>query len=255
MTIRKLAIAILVLIVTSVTINAQENKLEEQRTVIVQLNNGTVIEGEVNSWVIGEYIDLKTLWTDNFVLPSSAIRKIIQKSAAGVINKNHYSFKEEGIYYSGKIQFIAGNEGQRAKAINGLGLSFSAGKRFNRFVSVGAGIGYDRFIWNSGENIIPIFLEYTSFLNPKNTSLFFNVQAGYGLAFKNEDFLLREAKGGPMLYPSLGLRLGRYENKFTVDLGYKFQKAELTYASSWSSDISIQRLTYKRLALRLGILL
>jgi len=244
------------LILTTIGINAQEQQSKAtDRDVIVELITGTVIEGSINEWVMGEYIDLHTAWVENLVIPSSAIKKVIQKSTMAVTRQQSYHFKDKGIYYSAKLQFIAGNEGQRAKSVNGLGMSFSAGHRYNRLIGVGAGIGYDRFIWNSGENFVPLFAEITSFFTPKNTSLFANIQAGYSFAFEDEEYLLTKAKGGFMVYPALGLTFGRYENKFTVDLGYKIQKAELTYRDSWSPASSEQRLTYRRLTFRIGILL
>jgi len=228
---------------------------EEASAVILELTTGTTIEGYVNDWVIGEYIDIRTAWNESIVLPSSIIERVIQKSTLETSFLNSYRFRETGVYYSGKLQLIAGNEGQRAKAVNGLGFSISAGYRFNRWASVGLGSGYDRFIWNSGENFIPVFAEYTCFFNPKNTSLFTSIQAGYSFAYKDNDFLLIEAKGGAMVYPAIGLRFGRYDTKYTIDFGYKFQKAELTYTDQWQPARSEQRLTYRRLTLRFGILL
>jgi len=249
-------IIILALILTCVGINAQENTEQtDQREVVVELISGTIMEGTINEWIIEEYLDLRTAWSKSITIPANIIKKVIQKSTMDAMSMNHYRFREKGIYYSAKAQFIAGNEGPRANAVNGIGASFSVGHRFNRFVCLGGGIGYDRFVWNSGENFVPLFLEYTSYLVPKNTSLYANVQAGYSLAFEDEDNLLISAKGGFMVYPAIGLRIGSLENKFTMDLGYKFQKAELTYADNWSPTRSEQRLTYKRLTFRIGILM
>jgi len=253
---KALVITIIALILATAGINAQRYTLDDEASiVIVELTTGTVIEGEINEWKMGEYIDIKTAWSETLVLPSSSIKKVIQKSTIGIDVLNTYRFRESGTYYSGKMQFITGNDGQRAREINGFGVSMSGGYRFNRLVGVGIGVGYDRFVWGTAENLIPIFVEYTSYFNAKNTSLFANVQTGYSLAFKDNDYLLTSAKGGFMIYPALGIRIGGGENQATFDVGYKFQNAAFTYRDSWSTTISEQRITYKRLTMRFGILL
>ncbi len=237
--------------------NAQE-KSDDQinpRAAIVHLKTGSSIEGEINEWIIGEYIDIKTAWRESIVLPDDIIAKVIQKSTLEVRANHAYRFKEEGLYYSFRAQLIKGNAGGRARNVYGIGSSASVGKRYSRWFSLGAGIGFDHYIWNSGENLIPLFLETSSFYGSKNTSLFTNVQAGYSLAFADETYQLIDAKGGLMLYPAVGVRFGRYDTKYTIDLGYKFQKAQFTYRNAWSTDRHEQRLLYKRLTLRFGILL
>jgi len=248
----------LILLLSSIGMRAQETDVIESAVegqVIVHLNSGSSIVGYVNEWVIDEYIDLKTSWNDHFVLPMDKVEKVIPVLDNNFSGNFPYVFKETGIYYSAKAQFITGNDGPRANSVNGVGASFSAGYRFNRWNSVGLGVGYDRFIWKSGENMIPIFLEYASYFSAKNTSLYFNGQIGYSLAFSDDQYLLQEAEGGRMIYPSLGIRFGKFETKYTLDLGYKFQKATLTYGNQWTTDRSEQRIQYKRLCLRFGILM
>lgn len=226
----------------------------ESGEVIIELQSGSILKGTINEWVIDEYIDLKTDWADNMVLPAKQIKKVTQVSALALQKgQGVYNYEETGIYYSGKLQLITGNNGIRARAVYGLGASASVGYKFSRYLNVGLGAGYDRYIWESGENLVPIFCEVTSYLSAKNTSLFVNCQAGYSMAFKDDDYLLLEAKGGVMLYPSLGIRFGRYETKYSVDLGYKFQRAQFTYGQPWNTDTSQQRLLYKRLSLRFGL--
>jgi len=226
----------------------------ETGEVLVELKSGSIVRGTINEWIIDEYLDLKTEWSQSMIFPSDKILKVTQVSALALTEViDSYQYEETGIYYSGKAQLITGNSGPRARSVYGLGASASAGYKFSRLINVGAGVGYDRYIWESGENLMPIFLEMTSFFNAKNTSLYASCQAGYSLAFKDDDYLLLSAKGGPMVYPTLGIRFGRYQTKYSVDLGYKFQKAEFTYGQQWNTDTADQRVTYKRLSLRFGI--
>ena len=122
--------------------------------------------------------------------------------------------------------------------------------------AIGAGIGYDRYIFNSGEDMIPVFAEFTGYFQPKHASLFYNLQTGYSFASTDDVYLLSEAKGGLMVYPSLGIRFGTGNVKYTLDVGYKFQDAEFTYDEQWSIDQHrVQDVKFKRLTLRFGILL
>jgi len=55
-----------------------------------------------------------------------------------------------------------------------------------------------------------------------------------------------------MIHPSVGIRLGKKDMKWTFDLGYKFQKANWVY-DNWGT-ISDQSILYRRLTLRTGIM-
>ncbi len=242
---------VIIFFVWAVGLTAQAQEDKSKDIYIIELKGGSVIEAEVNDWVIGDYIDIKTRFKDSLILPVSELVKVVQKSTM----RSRYLYQETGYYATAKAQFISGNDGARARHVNGVGVSFSAGKKWSRYLNLGVGVGYDRFIWESGENLVPIFVEYTAFLIPRNTSLFANVQTGYSLAFEDAEYLQIDAKGGFMLYPSLGLRLGTGETKFLLDVGYKFQNAEFTYRDAWSPTTREQRLTYKRLTIRFGILI
>lgn len=248
-------ILVIALILSSFSINAQmETSTEiDKKEVIVELQNGTTIEGHVNEWKIGEFLDLKTAWVGSMTIPSASIKKVTQKSTLEPVSLSLYNFKETGKYFTTKVQVITGNDGNRSNGKHGLGLSISGGKRFHRLASLGFGMGYDVLISDTGERVLPLFLEYSSYFTPKNVSTFFNIQAGYSLAFKDTERRIIDAKGGFMVYPSFGLRFGEDETKCTVDIGYKFQRAEFTYVNG--SDWHEQRLVYRRLTLRFGILI
>jgi len=234
---------------------AQDATVPDDRRAVVELKNGSKVEGEILDWQIGEYILLKMPWGAETRIDQYRINKVYQLSALRPIDKP-YTFKETGLYYAGKIHVIAGNNGQRANGVFGLGFSASAGYRFHRLLAVGGGIGYDRFIWDSGENLIPLFTEVTGFLGQKNHSLFYNVQLGYAWASADTDRLLIEASGGFMAYPNVGLRWGTRDIFYTLSAGYKFQHAEFTYRDAWNaSERSEQDVLFQRLTIGFGITL
>lgn len=230
--------------------------VEKDDHYVINLKSGTKLAGEIIEWDQGSHLVLKTSFSDNFRIEASEIKNVTQQNLTSNKNSKLYTFKDKGVYYSAKAQVISGNNGNRARKRFGYGLAASAGYRFNRYCAVGAGVGFDQYIYDSGENIIPIFIEYTSFFNRRPSSLYINVQAGYGLAITNEDFLITEAKGGTFIYPTVGMRFGCGPSNFTLDIGYKFQNADFTYADPWNiGSRSEQQLTYKRLCLRFGLLM
>ena len=229
---------------------------DQSRQVVIHLENGSRINGDVVEWKPNEFITIETAWNDEITFPWTMVKKVVQTSA----QKNAiqpYNFKETGLYISPAAALITGNGGNRAKGRNGISFSVSAGHRFNKYLSVGGGIGWDQFIWNSGEELIPLFAEITGYTTERNSSFRYSLQAGYSLALKDEDYLISNAKGGWMLYPAVGIRFGSNPNtKYFFDVGYKFQRAEFSYDDPWDfGRRSDQRILYKRLTIRFGLLL
>ncbi len=232
---------------------AQENTIPDSKKAIVELKNGSKVEGEILDWKIGESITLRFDWGGESRIDQYRIKKITQLSAGNRL-KAAYLFKDKGYYYSLRLNVIAGNDGSRANGVMGMGVSASAGYRFNHLFSLGGGVAYDRFIWDSGENLVPIFVEATGYLSQQNRSLFYNVQSGYAFAFEDDQYLLSDAKGGFMIYPNIGLRWGTEDVKYILSVGYKFQHAEFTYDSPWNpGERSEQDLLFKRLTIGFGI--
>ncbi|NNE26579.1 MAG: hypothetical protein HKN09_07030 [Saprospiraceae bacterium] len=224
--------------------------------VYIHLENGSKISGEAVSWDHGESITILTGWGEEITFPWRIIKKVVQLNAQEA-QIQPYNFKETGLYISPSAALITGNDGNRAKGQNGISVSVSAGHRFNKYLAIGGGLGWDQYIWNSGEELIPFFGEISGYTSERNTSFRYALQAGYSLALSDEDYLISNSKGGWMLYPAVGVRFGNNpNNKYFFDIGYKFQKAEFTYDDAW--DIgrrSQQRLLYKRLTIRFGLLL
>ena len=232
-----------------------QNEIPDNKIAIVKLKSGSKVEGEILEWVFDEYITLRFPWGDTSTFFQEYIRKIVQKSTLNAPRVT-VALKDTGVYYNTRLHIISGNDGARANGVFGIGASFSAGHRFNRKLAVGGGIGYDRYIWDSGENLIPIFAEISGFLNPTNTSVFYNLQVGYSFAMTDEQHLLSEAEGGLMVFPSIGVSWGVNAYKYSLTAGYKFQNAKFRYDSPWTfGEYSEQDVLFKRLSLSFGVLL
>ena len=239
---------------------AEENRKEQQKDeVVVYLKSGTMFSGAVKEWKIGETITIVTDSGNEYTFSGETVDKVIQlklyEKSMNMKFDTPYNFKESGLYYSFKGHFINGNFGDRQNENHGLGISVLVGKRFNRLLGVGVGAGYDAYILDSGERVLPIFAEVSGYISPKHTTLAYGLAAGYSLAFNNEDYNIIDAKGGLMVHPNIGIRFGKKKLKYTLDLGYRFQKAEFTYRDAWNARSRYeQRLLYKRVTLRFGVL-
>lgn len=228
--------------------------------VVVVLKSGTTFSGEVKVWKVGEEITIVSEAGNEYTFQSELIEKIMERKYFEKTlfhdYKAPYNFKEEGLYYAVKASFIAGNFGNRQNENNGAGGSILVGKRYNRWLGVGVGAGYDSYVVDFGESVLPIFAELTGYFTPTNTSLSYGLAAGYSFAFSNEDKNIIDAKGGLMVHPHLGIRFGKNKLKYTLDLGYKFQKAAFTFRNAWDLRSRFeQRLLYKRVTLRFGVLI
>jgi len=253
------SILMLLALLIGFTSNAQQRK-KAVDVVVVVLKDGTTFSGEVKNWKVGKEITIISQAGNEYSFDGEDIEKIMeQKYYEKNLNlqfKEPYNFKEEGIYYALRGHFIKGNFGDRQNESHGAGISGLIGKRFNRFVGIGVGAGYDSYIVDSGESVLPIFAELTGYFTPTNNSLSYGLAAGYGLAFANQDKNIIDAKGGLMVHPNIGLRFGTKSLKYTLDLGYKFQKAQFTFRNIWDGRSRFeQRLLYKRVTLRFGVLI
>lgn len=264
-------ISIAFVLFTFTQVNAQELQTKKSNSakgqseeVVVYMKSGTMFSGVVKEWKIDEYITIVTEAGNEYTFRGDTVDKVIQmklyKQSIGEKNSIPYNFKESGIYYSIKHHFIRGNLGDRAHesledGTFGMGISALVGHRFNRLLGVGLGVGYDAYILNSGERVMPIFAEATGYLSPKHTTLSYGLAAGYSLAFNNEDYNIVDAKGGLMVHPTIGIRFGKRNVKYTFDTGYRFQKAEFTYRDAWDGrSRNEERLLYKRITFRFGVL-
>ena len=246
-------VSLLVCLLFGLTSFAQENVQIEEERAILYLKGGSQIEVTVIDWDEDLGIKVITLWGQEIFFSADRIHKVKSLTKK---TSSHYVFKEKGIFYAMSVGLITGNNGMRNAEKNGYTLSFSSGIRLNRLLSIGIGTSVDQYAHGFGERMHPIFIDLRSYLLPKNSTFVVNLQTGYSLAFKNENKGISDAKGGFMFYPSLGMSFGGSVTKYSIDLGYKFQKATWTYTNQWDTRNSTEfRMDYQRFVLRFGIVL
>jgi len=234
------------------SLNAQVSDMDTGKRVIVHFNNGSKISGILTSWEVGKEVTIDADGLE-IVIPEERVKKVVEVNA-GAKQPVPTEFQGGGLYYKANLQFITGNDGNRAHHRVGYGITASAGYQFSQYIGVGLGAGYREMIWDSGEVMVPVYAELHGYIVNKRIRPYYNVQAGYAFTWTSDNFNIIDAQGGVSLYPSLGLEFGQSDMKYTLDLGYLFQNAEYTYGSPFGDGSTrAQSLRYQRLSVRLGV--
>ncbi|MEE9373801.1 MAG: hypothetical protein V3V00_12180 [Saprospiraceae bacterium] len=248
---KKIILSVIIVLI-GVGTSAQTTKVIDAKKVIVYLKNGSIMSGTLVSWKYGEEVIINTQGT-TITFPDDKVRKVMEQNNAVKI-KMPILHIDKGLYYTAKAQLLTGNGGNRAHNRVGYGITASVGYQWSQYLAVGVGAGYRQFIWDTGEEMIPIFAEVKGFVNSNNIRPFYSLELGYAFNWTDEDLQIIETKGGLSIYPAIGLSFGRTSMKYTIDLGYLFQNAEITYSNSLDDRIrTTQDITYKRLTFRFGV--
>ena len=225
---------------------------------VVYTNGGNVFRGKIKEYQVDGFCKLILLSGTEINLNKSQIRKIVsepikyKKEKAKGTRKN-YEFKEKGFYNFSSFNISMSNDAFRNGLTYGAGIHHVSGYQFNRWIGLGLGIGMDYYYPGSGETFTPIYAELRGYTAAKNFSPMYSIAAGYGFTTTNENANIVETKGGYMLHPSFGFRMGGNPNaNFTLDFGIKMQRGTFTY--DWGWEIRKQRMLYKRFIIRTGIL-
>ncbi|MCB0636808.1 MAG: hypothetical protein KDC54_09345, partial [Lewinella sp.] len=183
-----------------------------------------------------------------------------------------YAFPERGLFHHAAFTFSFGQRPldprepvvidpffpeeipSRRNAV-GFNVQYVAGFQFNRLLGLGAGVSYDGYNLQDGESVVSFFAHYRGYLTRSIVAPYLSLYTGYGLALRNASQGITEAKGGLMIHPELGFRLGANDRtNFTVGLGYRFQQASYTQVFEFNGDIQYRDITYKRLMFSMGLI-
>ena len=218
---------------------------------VFYLKDGSKLYGQLITY--GENLKIKLKGGAIIEISKDQIRKIVQdvKYKKQKVKKE-YNFRDEGIYQS--ISFGLMPESSSRNADVGYNLHGSYGVQLNRLFGLGLGMGVDNYTPGGWEKIYPVYLESRGYLSKKNTTLYYNLAAGYGFTFKNEEFGIDGAIGGMYLNPNLGIRFGASEDaNFYIEAGVKIQQAKFIQQREW--DLIRQDILYQRFSLKIGLLL
>jgi len=128
------------------------------------------------------------------------------------------------------------------------------GVKLTKRLAVGALVGLD---WYNSALLMPVGAGLRFQItrpSDRNVSVFASTDAGYGLTWLNKSSTGYFVKGGLMLNPGIGLRLGKPgRGCLLLTLSYKHQQAQVEKPLRWNEVMRYETRQYNRLAIRLGI--
>ncbi|WP_187262664.1 hypothetical protein [Pontibacter beigongshangensis] len=125
------------------------------------------------------------------------------------------------------------------------------GYRAHRLFAIGATTGLDFY-----ENLLvtPLTLGIRGDILNTRVSPFYSLDAGYGATFLSSKRAGERPDGGWLLNPALGLRVRTgNQTAYLFSLGYKQQRVDTESMTGWGVQVN-ERITYKRLSLRMGFM-
>ena len=228
------------------TTMAAQNPLETVD--VIRTKAGSIWKGTITEITADGYYVVETLSGLTLRLHEASIINVRQEWANRSFQKRPYSFKEKGFYQTVELGLSGNSTGA------GIGLTYSAGHRFSRWVGVGGGIGFEGYAMGWGRNVIPLFAEVRGFFTNKKVSPYYAVRAGYGFALTNDLNNITEAKGGYMFNPQLGLRFGGGSDvSFYMGAGVHFQQATYIREFPFSEQRDVDKYLFRRVEFKFGI--
>lgn len=174
---------------------------------------------------------------------SDKIKKIVMTTSTETKSLNR--LKTKRIYNRTNFALLSNANG------NGISLNHSVLYQHSRWVGIGLGAGIDNYYFAAGRNVYPVFLEFRSFLVDRNSSPYVSLKSGYGFIVSNEDIGQTYTRGGFLINPTFGYRIGSSGVFMDFYIGMKFQDAIYETNSGWS--LSRQDIQWKRIELGFGV--
>ena len=148
-----------------------------------------------------------------------------------------------------------GNNGEQVENKTSLTIQTFNGVQVCPRLAVGGVVAVD---WYSAALIMPVGAGLRYDLakpNDKNVQVFVSADAGYGLNWLNKSSTNNDVKGGLMLNPGIGLRLGKPgKGAFVLSLSYKRQAVQAQKPLQFNDITRDESRVYNRLAVRLGVM-
>ncbi len=219
---------------------------------VVVMHSGSKFIGHILAIDAEDNLKFKLITGAEMKIHKPDIKYIYQRKTGK--GTKPYRFRDQGFYVAAELEIIGGDE--RTDDAPGIGIQAAAGYRIKRWLGTGLAFGYHNFYLGSNEKLYTLAAEARGFLNEHNVSPYYGLQLGYGWVEDSQMNGLVSSSGNFFWSPQIGLRFGggAYGN-FYAGVSYLFQKASFTYNTSrWRQESIEQRVSYRRLNIKLGIL-
>lgn len=161
---------------------------------------------------------------------------------------NHTEFG--GLF--GRVKYSNGSSQNTVDSKTSFTLQTFNGIRLGKKLDVGLTLGAD---WYKTALINPVAAGIRYDLSGKTNARFFLIaDAGYGFTWLHQDSDGFKTKGGLMVNPGIGLRIGNIQSSsFTLSLTYKRQEVSADKPLLWNQIERQEERVYNRIAARIGI--
>ena len=230
----------------------------QKRIDVVQLKNGNVLKGTIVRQVPGKFLELKTLDKNFWKFDMEDVAEIrYERKRLPKFKQDSLPLKNSKVFIHTKFGVLLGSNGNDNEAP--FSLLCSANYRFKNGLSIGGGTGLESF----EETQIPIFadIRYHHKIKGINTYLF--CQSGYSFAIEDRENTSyyyyyvdkMDNKGGWLINPGIGVIFsGKGSTRFSLGIGYRYQKNKLSWHNDYSNDKEILREEFNRMSIHLGII-
>ncbi|GAA4449276.1 hypothetical protein GCM10023189_08510 [Nibrella saemangeumensis] len=169
-----------------------------------------------------------------------------------VIKRPFVNYTEIGGLF-GRVAFGPSTAEVVANRLNFTAQTFN-GVQLTHQLAVGSTVGID---WYTAALLMPVSagIRYDLARHPrKNVRVFTSADAGYGFAWLHKGSTGYETKGGLMISPGIGLKMGRPGNTaFIMSLSYKRQEADVQKPIGFNDIRREEHRVYNRIAFRVGV--
>jgi hypothetical protein len=178
----------------------------------------------------------------------------IQLNAQDSVTVNHKFWKDLGYCANVNAGLLVGD--QTGYEQNIFGLDFINSVTYKDYLSLGVGLGYEKFSMPH----VPLIMEIKTMVPKWRVSPYYFLQSGYSFAFEDietyeDQQAIDKAKGGWLFNTGAGVAIRIKSGiAFTISLAYRYQ--ELNYEKSdwyWNNNNIVQQKNiYNRAEIKLG---
>eukprot|EP01029_Cantina_marsupialis_P029264 TRINITY_DN780002_c0_g1_i1.p1 TRINITY_DN780002_c0_g1~~TRINITY_DN780002_c0_g1_i1.p1 ORF type:complete len:258 (+),score=40.53 TRINITY_DN780002_c0_g1_i1:37-810(+) len=225
---------------------------------VITLKNGNVLQGKIIRQVPGDFLEIETQDKNFWKFDMEDIAEIrFEKRKLPKNYRDTIVQPLKGMSYEIKMGVLAGGKSNEDDAP--FSMLVSGNYRFESGISAGGGVGYETL--NGGS--MPVFGEIKFQAKLNGISPFIYLQSGYSIALENQfgrNFYHNSeddvnSVGGILINPGIGFNLGNIgDNRFTLNIGYRFQKMKHKWENSYTKDTEYLKEEYNRLSIHLGLI-
>lgn len=230
----------------------------QEQNCTVYLKNGTTLRGELIENVPNKHLVIRLEDGTNRTINHEEVERFVREnrtvpSAQTSVNDTLKKIAApENYKTNGRVFMMEVSAGTGLKkTVNGdrfFGLHIINGYRFNRYLTLAAGVGIERF---TAVGMVPVFLDVRVTPREKKlrTSPSFNAAIGYAFTINNMKFT---NEGGVCINPSIGIRRFTSKNAaFHAALGIRLQQGNV-YTYSFYGVVP-QKYSFVFMTLNLGM--